>query len=65
MTKTPIYEDVSAHLTALTNSVKAETELRYKLALLEWLTTELEAKRIPVSKGIKSVIEYITKEGRK
>jgi len=59
MTKTPVYEDVSTHLTQLTNSVKAETKLRFKLELLEWLTDEIKAKRIPVSKGTKSIIEYI------
>ena len=65
MTKTPVYDDVTTHLTALTNSVRAEAQLRYKLELLDWLTAELQAKRIPVSKGIKTVIEYITKEGKK
>ena len=65
MTKPPVLDDVTTHLTALTNSVRAEAQLRYKLELLDWLTAELQAKRIPVSKGIKTVIEHITKDGRK
>lgn len=59
-TNTPIYDELSKNMSELRDLAYKRGHIEARLQLLDYIKTELKAKRLPASKGVQLIIERLS-----
>lgn len=59
-TNTPIFDELSKNITDIRDLAYKRGHIEARLAILDYIKTELKAKRLPASKGVQLIIEKLS-----